>query len=203
MKTPRGVGASPHPTPHFVLLLCKHEIYVPRYPKSPPASRRGGRRRGAALPLQTFPVPSLAASLPPLLSSLPFSAPRRRWLRGQGAAGQHRCPSGPCPVPAAAPKATSPPSPPPGGPACCGPAWAAQVRGGGREGSLCPRPRSLAEFGNLGKDILFHTLPCSPRRRTCPLSVASAVDFWGTWCLTYSLMFGEFQAFYTHDHTFK
>lgn len=127
---------------------------------------RGGRRRRAALPLQTFPFPSLAASFPPLLSSPSLSAPRWPCLRGRGAAGEHRCPPGPYPVPVAVPKATSPPSPPSGEPACCGPTWAAQVRG--REGgeSPCVRgPRAEINWG-LWEKIVLHTLSCLPRPGT-------------------------------------
>lgn len=131
----------------------------PRYgPGEAAPLRRGGRRRGAALPLQTFPFPSLAASFPPLFSSLPLSAPRRRWLRGRGAPGEHRCPSGPCLVPAAAPKATSPPSPPPGEPASCGPTWVAQVRGRERRVLVSEPPRTELNRGiwdNISSSTLF------------------------------------------------
>lgn len=185
MKTPRGEGGGgvcsharregtrgttpPRPLP----LLCpcantKFRLQQTQSPRGRPGGaapfRRGGRSGGAALPPQTLPFPSLAASFPPLLPSLPLSAPRRRWLRGRGASGEHRCLPGPCPVTAAAPKATSPPSPPPGDPACSGPTWEAQVRG--REGrvpvSEPPPSPSRAELGNLGKDILLRTLSRPP-----------------------------------------
>lgn len=137
-KTPREDDAVVPLHGPLALPPCKHGIRLRQSP-SPCRSAGGaaplcwgGRRRGAALPLQTFSFPSLAACFPPLVSSLLLSAPQRRWLRGRGASEEHRCPPGPCPVPAAALKATSPPSRRRGELACSGPTWAAQVRG--REG---------------------------------------------------------------------